>query len=71
MDKDFRSGWINIEDARRKRTQEGFIIECDDVRLLSIVFGELAKMISIDATAKFPVEIHPEGLTDTYAKFLD
>lgn len=69
IDKSFRSGWVNIDDARRGTT-EGFIIECDDVRLLSVVFGEIAKMISIDPTAKFPVEIHPEGLTGTYAKFL-
>lgn len=53
------------------RVIDGFVIEHNDIRILSIVFGELAKVITVEQTVSFPIEIHPEGLTDTYAKFLE
>lgn len=75
MDKSFRSAKFEIPQVRlgkpTGRVTEGFIVECEDITALSVVFGELAKMISIAPTAKFPVEIRPEGLADTYTKFLD
>ncbi len=74
MDKNFRSAKFEIPQFRLDKPTgksiEGFVIECSDIVALSVAFGEIAKMISIDATVKFPVEIHPEGLTDTYSRFL-